>query len=141
VLDDVVPSVTFEYKTRLEAELAFIKGKTFKDRALTLTWAQDAVVTVAVPNNNADDQTLAGENGAGSVGGSGSGDSKQQQAAQKVAVKTEPEDVRAIIKREEEELDFDDDDEEDDNVSVVTDRHKSSASSFDENSLLGEDVS
>ena len=128
--DDAIPSVTFEYKTRLEAEVAFIKGKTFNDRNLALSYIPDPPAFEKPVN--IDEQELAAENGGG-------GDVKTM-SSPKVTIKSEPEDVRAIIKREEEELDFDDDEDED-NVSVVTDRHKSSASSFDENSLLGEEVS
>ncbi|CAH0548606.1 unnamed protein product [Brassicogethes aeneus] len=40
VTDNALPSITLNYKTRKEAEMALLKGKNFQDRTLSITWSQ-----------------------------------------------------------------------------------------------------
>lgn len=37
-MDDATPSIVINYKSRKEAELAMLKGRTFQDRLLSITW-------------------------------------------------------------------------------------------------------
>ncbi|XP_023311914.1 zinc finger protein swm isoform X3 [Anoplophora glabripennis] len=39
VVDASLPSLTLNYKTRKEAEMALLKGKNFQDRTLSITWS------------------------------------------------------------------------------------------------------
>ncbi|KAJ8982216.1 hypothetical protein NQ317_013518 [Molorchus minor] len=39
VVDASLPSITLNYKTRKEAEMALLKGKNFQDRTLSITWS------------------------------------------------------------------------------------------------------
>lgn len=38
-IDSTLPSITLNYKTRKEAEMALLKGKHFQDRTLSITWS------------------------------------------------------------------------------------------------------
>jgi len=38
VSDDAVPSLILNYKSRKEAEVALLKGRSFGDRLLSITW-------------------------------------------------------------------------------------------------------
>ncbi|CAG9815221.1 unnamed protein product [Phaedon cochleariae] len=38
-VDSTIPSITFNYKSRKEAEMALLKGKNFQDRTLSITWS------------------------------------------------------------------------------------------------------
>jgi RNA-binding protein 26 len=38
IVDSTLPSITLNYKTRKEAEMALLKGKHFQDRTLSITW-------------------------------------------------------------------------------------------------------
>lgn len=37
-MDDATPSIVINFKSRKEAEVAMIKGRTFQDRLLSVTW-------------------------------------------------------------------------------------------------------
>ncbi|XP_066991429.2 RNA-binding protein 26 isoform X2 [Anabrus simplex] len=41
VADDSTPSIVLNYKSRKEAELAMLKGRTFQDRLLSVTWCSN----------------------------------------------------------------------------------------------------
>lgn len=38
IVDDTTPSIVINYKSRKEAEVAMLKGRTFQDRLLSITW-------------------------------------------------------------------------------------------------------
>lgn len=38
IVDDATPSIVIIFKSRKEAEVALIKGRTFQDRLLSITW-------------------------------------------------------------------------------------------------------
>ncbi|XP_017877205.1 RNA-binding protein 26 [Ceratina calcarata] len=38
IVDDATPSIVINYKSRKEAEVALVKGRTFQDRLLSITW-------------------------------------------------------------------------------------------------------
>lgn len=38
IVDDATPSIVINFKSRKEAEVAFVKGRTFQDRLLSITW-------------------------------------------------------------------------------------------------------
>ena len=38
IIDDATPSIVINYKSRKEAEMAMLKGRTFQDRLLSITW-------------------------------------------------------------------------------------------------------
>ncbi|KAL2730703.1 RNA-binding protein 26 isoform X1 [Vespula squamosa] len=38
IIDDTTPSIVINYKSRKEAEVAMLKGRTFQDRLLSITW-------------------------------------------------------------------------------------------------------
>lgn len=38
MVDDATPSIVINFKSRKEAEVALIKGRTFQDRLLSVTW-------------------------------------------------------------------------------------------------------
>ncbi|KAJ8916686.1 hypothetical protein NQ315_000331 [Exocentrus adspersus] len=41
IVDSSLPSITLNYKTRKEAEIALLKGKNFQDRTLSITWSNN----------------------------------------------------------------------------------------------------
>ena len=40
-MDDATPSIVLNYKSRKEAEVAMLKGRTFQDRLLSITWVSE----------------------------------------------------------------------------------------------------
>lgn len=38
IVDDATPSIVINFKSRKEAEVALVKGRTFQDRLLSITW-------------------------------------------------------------------------------------------------------
>ncbi|KAH0549780.1 hypothetical protein KQX54_014023 [Cotesia glomerata] len=38
LVDDATPSIVLNFKSRKEAEIAMLKGRTFQDRLLSVTW-------------------------------------------------------------------------------------------------------
>lgn len=38
IVDDATPSIVINFKSRKEAEVALVKGRTFQDRLLSVTW-------------------------------------------------------------------------------------------------------
>ncbi|CAG0922037.1 unnamed protein product [Notodromas monacha] len=42
VSDDAIPSLTFEFKSRLEAEIALSKGRSFEEKMLSVNWCVDS---------------------------------------------------------------------------------------------------
>ncbi|XP_056638480.1 zinc finger protein swm isoform X1 [Diorhabda sublineata] len=44
-VDSSLPSITLNYKTRKDAEMALLKGKNFQDRTLSITWSSNKQLT------------------------------------------------------------------------------------------------
>lgn len=74
-IDATLPSITLNYKTRKEAEMALLKGKHFQDRTLSITWSSTSNASTPSVHrsnsmtstgdnsiNNANNNTSSGEN-------------------------------------------------------------------------------
>ncbi|KAL3270663.1 hypothetical protein HHI36_021191 [Cryptolaemus montrouzieri] len=61
ITDSALPSVTFNYKVRKDAEAALLKGKHFQDRTLSITWCSNAQLNSQMSNSRTTRKVMMSE--------------------------------------------------------------------------------